>query len=167
MKNGKLFGKLNVIDLLVILVIVAAVALVGFSLASSSGEEKEGSVTVAELTEANIRFTVRCKELPQLLVDNVIADLEKGSYTVSGEQVSPRRIFNSGEILDGQIVEWWTEPGEEEGTVNFYAVVEACATTPNGVYALQYQEIRLGKSYTLKTLGIELNGETIAVEKLS
>ena len=36
-KKGKLFGKLNIIDLLAILLIVAVLALIGYKLTSNSG----------------------------------------------------------------------------------------------------------------------------------
>lgn len=165
MKNGKLFGKLNLIDLLVILVLIAAVVLVVVKLVPGSGSGDDASISVSEQSEPNLRFTVLCEDLTEQLVENVIADLENGTYTVGGEAVSPRRIFNSGEILDGEVVAWHTE-ANDEGTMNLYVTVEANATTPDGVYTLQYQEIRLGKSYIVKTLGIELTGCTVSMEKL-
>lgn len=39
-KKGKLFGKLNIIDLLAILLIVAVLALIGYKLTSNSGGPK-------------------------------------------------------------------------------------------------------------------------------
>lgn len=164
MKNGKLFGKLNIIDILVILVVVAAVALVGYkALTSVSGET---TVDVETQDEPNVRFVVRCEDLSQRLADNVISELENGTYNVKGETVSACRIYNSGTLLDATIVSWDILEGSEPDTVTLDVTVEANATNTSGAFTLQYQDLRLGKEYVLKTMAIELTGYTIALENL-
>ena len=50
-KNGKLFGKINIIDLLIILVIVAAAAFFAVRYLGGGGEDSVGSTkTTAEIS---------------------------------------------------------------------------------------------------------------------
>ena len=45
-RKGKLFGKLNIIDLIAIVLIVAVIALVGYKLVSSGGGSSTGQKVV-------------------------------------------------------------------------------------------------------------------------
>lgn len=165
MKNGKLFGKLNIIDILILLVVVVAIALVGYKLVFSTGDAD--STSVEEQAEPNVRFTVRCEELPADLYDHVITELENGTYVVKGMDVSGCRIYNSGTLLDAYVTSWDGSAEREADTMTLNVTVEARATLTGGAYTLQYQDLRLGKEYVLKTLGIELTGTIVALEKLS
>lgn len=69
-KNGKVFGKINIIDLIVILVIVAAIAMFGVSRLSNRGDD---GVAIPEGQSAYMVFYA--EEVPDFVVDK----LEKGA----------------------------------------------------------------------------------------
>lgn len=145
---------------------VAAVALVGYKLVSSR-LASDDSVSVEEQSEPNVRFTVRCEELPVTLYDAVLSELQNGSYEVGGLQVTGCRIYNSNTLLDAFIVSWDGSADDTGDTMSLDLTIEACATLTGGAYTLQYQDLRLGKEYIVKTLGIELTGTILSLESLS
>ena len=69
-KNGKLFGKINIIDFVVIVVIVAAIAMLGVSRLSKRGAE---TVTIPDGKSAYITFYA--EEIPEYVAEK----LEEGS----------------------------------------------------------------------------------------
>ena len=62
MKNKKLFGKLNIIDILILLILIAALVFVGVRL---FGGNDGGTATKLPTSEPNLRFTVLCAQLPR------------------------------------------------------------------------------------------------------
>ena len=78
-KNGKVFGKINIIDLIVILVIIAAVAMFGVSRLSNRGEN------VAAVPEGQSTYiTFYAEEVSDFVVDK----LEEGAKVYDVEMKS-------------------------------------------------------------------------------
>lgn len=156
--------KLNIIDVIVIVLLVAALAFAAYKLINRGGAEDTAAAPSA-LSEPNIRFTVLCKDLDPALAGNVIASLSSAPIDVDGYKVEPTRVYNNNELLDAQFVAFEEMEGEE-GKSDLLLTIEANATETTGTYALLWQEIRIGKEYIAKTLDVELTGVILSLEKL-
>lgn len=178
-EKGKLFGKINIIDLLVIVVIVAALVVVGIKVLGgsktddappSSASESTGESTPAPTptppTKAKLTYTVRVtaqrKEIVEQLAKYV--DIAEGKK----DQLQHGGVL----IKDAYVVDFWTEPcrynvlsngqmemiaaaeAEAAELVDICLVVESVVadTKTNAVGSL---EVRIGKSHVLKTTHME------------
>ena len=158
-EKGKLFGKLNVIDLLVIILIIAAAVVVGVKLLGG------GDAGGAESTQ--LTYTVHLTAQDADLVDQLAAYVN----TATGAR---DQLMAGGSLVNGYIVDYWTEPtqynriangsveiydaaaAEAAGLVDIYIVIEAgvANTTTNEVGT---QEVRIGKTHIVKTAHLEFD----------
>ncbi len=162
MKDGKLFGKLNIIDLLVIALLIAAAIFLGMRLTQLNANPT--------VNNSRIRYTVKCSVVDPEVYESAKAKIDAGeTQLVAGES-----------FIDGHVVEFWAEPNElssqlEDGTyirvpdpyfLTVYVTVEAglTGTVNNQVVS---QEIRIGRTNSLKTLSVELFGTISDVEYLN
>lgn len=161
----KLFGKggkLNIIDILVILIVVAALVFVGMKL-TADDTQTLGSENA--ITAPNIRFTVLCEDVSAELAEEIMASLESEAQIIAGNTVEMTRLFYSNKLVDGKVIEWRAE-AREDGRVDLYFTMEAVAVVSDGAYSVALQEIRIAKEFNVKTLGIEIVGFTLSMEKL-
>lgn len=163
MKNKKLFGKLNIIDILILLILIAALVFVGVRLFGGNGS---GTATELPTSEPNLRFTVLCPQLPRELAEEAVSALQGGDVVVGESIVTPRRIFNSNSLLDAEIVSWEIVE-REDGLVDLHLTVEAASLVGEGTYTVGKQEIRVGVEYSVKTTRVELMGQVLSMEILS
>ena len=164
MKKGKLFGKLNVIDILVLLVLVAAVGLFAYRMLRPAETETIGSEI--SVSEPNLRFSVLCDDVPRELAENIQQSVRGEDRDLGGEIVSPRRIYNSGKLMDAEILECTIiETAEELVQIRFD--LQAHAELNSGAYIIGWQEIRLANQYAVKTVEIEIEGSVVSMEKIS
>ena len=131
-EKGRLFGKLNIVDLLVILVVLVAVVVLGVKFL---GKDGGGGINPGK---TQVTYTVLVKGVEQEVYDNI-------------QKYIPGQLMASGEMLDGQVVS--VEPRAHEQTVTV-------DTTEIGT-----QEVRVGKTHTVKTDKFELmNGVILDCE---
>ena len=158
-EKGKLFGKLNIIDLLVILFIVAAAIVVGVKMLGGGGA---GGTAGTRLT-----YTVHLTAQDADLVDQLAAYVD----TSTGKK---DQLMAGGSLVDAYVVDFWTQPtqynrmstgsvelydtaaAEAAGLVDIYVVIEATVgnTITNEVGT---QEIRIGKTHIVKTTHLEFD----------
>lgn len=164
-EKGKLFGKINIIDLVILAVLAAVIVVIGSKLTGRSiGLPGMGA-------ETELNYTVVVSRVPQDVYDAVAqqvaagpeantlmasGNLLEGSYVVSVSSV-PYRV--GVEAADGSFV-----LSEEPGYVDATFVLKALAT--NAVtQAVGSQEVRIGKTHIVKTQTFELmNGTILSVE---
>ncbi len=166
----KLFGKggkLNIVDILIILVLVAAVAFVGIKLLGGNETEETdiGVVEDKDTMEPNIRFTVYCEDVSPVIAQQVISSLEGEPLDVNGTAVERTQIYYSNSLEEGHFVDWYTvENGDQ---LDLYLTMEAVAEVygPN-VHSIAWQDIRIGKDFICKTLEIEVSGVVYSLELL-
>ncbi|MFI3312959.1 MAG: DUF4330 domain-containing protein, partial [Eubacteriales bacterium] len=161
-EKGRLFGKVNLVDLLVVLAIVFAVGAVGWKVASPSVTSAVDSIRdIPPLT-----YEVRC-----INVDNTVA-------TYAETQIGTQ-LMASGNMVDGYITDVLIEPGTEiildsDGnpvvaenpsykTVTF--TVEANIEPVGNAYTVGTQEVRAGKTHIVKTLTLEVQGIVTEMEE--
>ncbi len=161
-------SRLNIVDIVVILIILAAAVFFGWKLLHRGGDAPEAR-------RGTIRFVVE--------VDGLRSDLYDGTAALV-----PCQMAASGSLVDGYILESWSKPVEvisikakspvnasleqilepEEGLdyVNAYYLCECAVDLNDKLNLTGNQEIRLGRSYYLKSIDIELSGTIISMEKL-
>lgn len=161
-EKGKLFGKLNLIDLIVVLVIIAVVAAVAWKL---------GGSTVTEAIAGNdhtIRYEVLCTR--------VDADTSEFAESHIGGQ-----LMSNGDMLDGHIVDCVVEPYtqvvldsagnakqvEDPSYRNLRFTIEANVVEAANAYSIGSQELRVGKSHIVKTTELEVNGNITSMEAVN
>ena len=165
MKKGKLFGKLNIIDILVLIVLIAAVGLFAYRMFRPVAKETIGSEI--SVSEPNLKFSVLCDDVPRELAENIKASVQGEERDLDGEIVSPRRIYNSGKLMDAEIVDCTIIETENKDLVQIRFDLQAYAQLNSGAYAIGWQEIRLANVYSVKTVDIEIEGPVVAMEKIS
>lgn len=168
-KKGKLFGKLNIIDLIAVILIVAVVALLGYKLMSNQGGlAGEGQPVV---------YTVKVRNVDQRIYDFIQDEVDKG----------PCQLTASNEMLNAYVTKVEATPAEdttfvvkEDRNLNLTTLVEADAGTYDLVFTIEAtvkdnltselgsQEIRVGKTHIVKTTTFELeNGVILSCERLA
>lgn len=160
-RKGKLFGKLNIIDLLAILLIVAVLALVGYKLTSNSGGGLAGA-------GQKVVYTVEVK--------NVDADI----YASLQKEALPSQLTAANELLDAYVTDiqgtpadpnsynmkWDGSTGDltlsqdQDGSYDVVFTIEG-TVKDNLTSELGTQEIRVGKTHIVKTTTFELEGGRI------
>lgn len=165
MKKGKLFGKLNIIDILVLIVLIAAVGLFAYRMFRPAAKETIGSEI--SVSQPNLKFSVLCDDVPRELAENIDASIKGEERNLDGEIVSPRRIYNSGKLMDAEIVDCTIIETENEDLVQIRFDLQAHAELNTGAYAIGWQEIRLANVYSVKTVEIEIEGPVVSMEKIS
>ena len=168
-KKGKLFGKLNIIDLIAVILIVAVVALLGDKLTSNQGGGLAGE-------GQPVVYTVKIRNVDQRIYDFIQDEVDKG----------PCQLTASNEMLDAYVTKVEATPAEdttitvkEDRNLNLTTLVEAGAGTYDLVFTIEgsvkdnltselgTQEIRVGKTHIVKTTTFELeNGVILSCERL-
>ncbi len=186
-EKGKLFGKVNIIDLLVILVVIVALVVVGVKVlggnladkAPSSGNnpgssegttDPEDTANPALPVESKLIYTVRVTAQPKEMVEQLAEYID---FTAGKKD----QLMHSGIMVeDAYVVDFWTEPcrynvtstgvmemiaaaeAEAAGLVDFCFVVEA--VVPDAIASkVGVIEVRIGKPHILKTAHMEfING---------
>lgn len=143
-KNGRLFGKVNLIDLLVVLLLIAAVGAVAMKTFGNK------AVSAATSPDVSIRYQVVCEDVPQAVADYCQANV--------GEQ-----LLSSGKLLDAHITACTAET-DEDGQVNLYFTIEGTSSYSGHTYSMGSQEVRVGMEHLVKTSSIECDGIICSLE---
>lgn len=160
-EKGRLFGKVNVIDLLVLLLIAVVAVVVVMKFTGRS----EGLPSTAQASE--IEYTVIVYRIAPDVYDAIAAEVALG-----GEHA---QLMAGGEMIAGSYVTAVTsKPHElsavlEDGSVvssvegpYVDAIFTIRATIVNAVtQEVGTQEVRIGKGHIVKTKTFELNGGII------
>lgn len=172
-KNGRLFGKLNIVDVLILLVVIAAVAFLAVRMVGGSGGETIAA-RPSRVRRRTLRYTVLCEDMPLMQAENAVTAVTAEDYELKLDddsilKVSPNQIFNSNKFQDAQITSAEILPQDDSAdgqrvTVRF--VIEAAAKNTVGSFVVGTQEVRIGRDYTVKTVDIEMLGTVSAMEKL-
>lgn len=148
--------RFNWVDYTILGILLLAVGLLAFKFFEKSGDDSVIGGTGEEKMMMSIE--VLCADMDLTTAQAVKAGLTEAPKTYSGKEVSANRLFNSGIVLDGEIVDCKFGEEKEDGTVDVLLTIEAKVNYEAGSYSLGYQQIRIGKEYIAKTMNIELNG---------
>lgn len=162
-EKGKIFGKLNIIDLLVIVLLVAAIALVAFKVLKHDGAGNNGTTTLT--------YTVEVDAVPVSVYNEIKSFLPADG---SGDQ-----LMANGAVLDAYVIDVKSTPHvnygvdstgqaivsiEQNGRLDLTFTIRAnvlnAVTNEVGT-----QEVRVGKTHIVKTTHFELiNGTILSCE---
>lgn len=160
-KNGKLFGKINIIDLLVLILAVGVVIAVALKMTGRAGPARVEQPT-------NITYTVAVENIDNEVYENIARYIDEAKANGNpGDQ-----LMASGELLNGYVTAVTATPRSDEaqvltstGGVTVQAgqkdrvdlVFDIQAHVANNVKTeLGTQEVRVGKSHIVKTTHFEL-----------
>lgn len=163
-EKGKIFGKLNIIDLLAILVILAALIFGAVKLLGSSKPPVEDDVDPAHLV-----YTVQVNSVSPDVYAEVLRQIENAGGT--------DQLMANGEMVDAYITHVDAAPHISYVTNADGETVISEETGENARYDLTFtveanvpdpvtnlvgtQEVRVGKSHILKTVHFEFSYGTV------
>lgn len=149
-EKGRLFGRLNIVDLIVVLLILAAVAALGVKLLSRD------SGALVEPTK--LTYTVKVSAVEPQVYQEILDNI-------------PGQLMASGELLDGWVTAVDATPAKNGATVNVTGsavdvtlrddlldlvfTIEANVTN-TVTNEIGTQEVRIGKTHIVKTTAFEL-----------
>lgn len=161
-EKGKLFGKINLIDLAAILLLLCAVLITGFKL--SSGKTRAGAQD-----EVTARYTLYIRGLRQVSVDAVMAETEEITDAEYGGSVG----HIVGEVLKQPAKEnVLLEDGTYTTAVyddryDLYVTLETSAVeTENGVFTPDDRPLYFGGTVGINNGHVETFGEIVELEIL-
>lgn len=159
MKNRKLFGKLNIVDIIIIIVIIAAAAFFGYRYLKIGNDSGVNTV--------EIKYTVVVESMPEALYEEIAPTLPAGM--ISGKETVPGTILScsskpctvesiKSSYPYGTDVELTVIPDENEKfvTASFECVATVNANSVNNEFGAQ--ELRIGRVHYLKSRNVELIG---------
>ncbi|EGD46394.1 hypothetical protein Cpap_0333 [Ruminiclostridium papyrosolvens DSM 2782] len=156
-EKGRLFGKVNIIDLVVVLLVLLLVAAVGYKVLSpkiASSPTAKGEVT------AVIKCTFR--------TDTVISQVKAGQQLVFGTDYVPDATISE---VNAVVSDYTTTDAqgrvhmEKHPTLkDLYITIKAKVNTNAAILKVGTQDLCLGKKFTVKTQTIEMDGN---VEKIT
>ena len=164
--KGRIFGRINVIDLLVLIVVIAAAVVLVGKLKDNGGSDGGDAM--------NLRYTVK------------VYGVEAEVYEALQGIAFPDQLMANGEMLPGQVVSmeaqenedrvYSVKPGSRPGGLEY---IDETAHTYDLTFTIEAhvannvtnevgtQEIRVGKSHIVKTRNFELeSGVILTCEKL-
>ena len=160
-KNGKLFGKINIIDLLVIVIAVAVVAAVALKMTGHLGAVRSEAGT-------NITYTVRVEGVDREVYDNI----QKYVDQAVSQQKPGDQLMSNGDLLSAHITGVTAQPHEakaELSTIEGALIIPMMEDTVDLTFTIHAfvsnnvktevgsQEVRVGKTHIIKTTHFELN----------
>ena len=162
-EKGKLFGKINPIDLAVILLLLLAMVVTGLKLTSGKAGQTAGTHDVT------IRYTLYIRQLRQVSVDAVMAETENITDAEYGGSVG----HIVGEVLKTPAkVNVLLEDGTYTTTTyddryDLYVTLEAPGKeTDTGVFTLEDRRMYFGGTVGINNGYVETFGEIVALEIL-
>lgn len=159
-EKGRIFGKLNIIDLLVILLLVLAVALVGYKLlgpntAAGPGTQLTYSVVVRAVEPTAYEGALQYVE--QEGGDQLMANGEPVNGWVTDVKSEPHVGSASMKTdANGQRVQMMLDENTVDLTFTIKANVTNAITNEVGT-----QEVRIGKNHIVKTVHFEFSNGII------
>jgi len=154
-QKGRLFGVINVVDLLVLVAIIACIAGVAWKLFAPT-------VSNAVAPQVNMTTVVRVRGAMTYLIDELDKNPQAGKQLVSGNSYVDGAFIENVEIVpyivqvqtaEGGIVDA-TDPSKKDVLVTITSKVPKGTATPK----IANQEVRAGRTYTIKTQDFETIG---------
>jgi hypothetical protein len=160
-KKGKLFGLVNIVDLIVVLLIVAVVAAVGYKMFSSKLNAKEGT-TLTEDDQYCYVTVVASQVVPEiaeqlhegdkLVANNSFTDAE--IVSVKSEAADYVGVNSEGKAVKSKHPMW----------KDVTCVVKEKINPNSVILKVGDQEVRVGYNFILKTQVVETNSRIRDIE---
>ena len=115
-------------------------------------EEGDAEANAAQGTSCGVVYTVVCEDVAAERAENIIKSLNDEDMLFENQMVSMNRLYNSYKLVDAYIVDYDYTDGDLSVTI------KGSSSYLNGLYKVGSQELRIGRVYTVKTLGFEIQG---------
>lgn len=158
-EKGKLFGKLNIIDLIAILVVLAVLALLGIKMTSGNGALSGNGQRIVYTVkvpgvDADVYHSIQ-QQLPSQLMAS--EEMQDGYVTaVEGIPVEEESYLLEDNVSTNTTRLYHEEPGTYTLIFTIEATIQDTLASKLGT-----QEIRVGKAHIVKTTTFELEGGII------
>ncbi len=162
-EKGKIFGKINIIDLLVLLVLIAGLVLLAVRFTGSKGNDNPA------VTSGHLTYQVMCAAINEDIYEEVLRQMDAGGGQVqlmaSGEMLSAYVTHVDAKphvslVYDDQANLHYVEEYGENRRMDLTFTIDA-----DGVDQLLNkvgtQEVRVGRAHIVKTLNFEFTGGVI------
>lgn len=172
-EKGRLFGKVNIIDLIVLLVLIAVAVVLALRIGGVTGAEDPNATPTPKpsrsLTPSVIEYTVKCSRMDRVEYERIKAHFDAGDI---------RFMTNGGlEVEGSEVIGLRAEPcistvvGEDRKvfaqTDPYYLDVyftARSATSDDVLNQVNTQQARIGRSFIIKTRSYEVAGLIIACD---
>lgn len=161
-EKGKLFGKLNVVDFLAIIVLIAALIFVAARFLRGGGDSPVGTTT-------KITYTVQVNNIDRPTYDEVMRHMAAGD--------GRDQLMANGEMVNAYVTDVTATPHVNystndqgitvrsvedfaDGRLDLVFTIEANVDNPT-VNKVGTQEVRVGKGHIVKTVHFEFTYGTI------
>lgn len=164
-EKKKLFGKLNVVDVIIILVVLALVVVFAVNqLTKTPVETNVQDVTFVVVTEGVRKETY--EDIAAKLPATLVASGAYASGQVTAVEASPVEVESIEQIHSNNLTQTVTViPGEDEEFVSLRFTITAPMDLNSLTMELSTQEIRTGREYIVKTAYFELTGTIVSVTR--
>lgn len=160
-EKGKLFGKVNIVDLIVILIIVAVVCAVGYRLTSSRVNAGGGNPVSTEEQYCYVTL------YSSLVVPEISQSLNVGDKLVANSKYTDAEIVS----IDEKPAAYVATNSDGEAVLSEHpiwkdltVVVREKVDPSSVILKVGNQEARVGYSYILKTQTVETNCKIRGIE---
>ena len=154
-EKGKLFGIINVVDLLVLVAAIAVVAGVGYKLFAKQIKEVASP-------QVSLTMTVRVRGATPFLVNEVQRNSQVGKSLVNGNSYVNAQITDMKIDDYNQQVTIVTATDPEKKDLVFTITTKVSKGTP--APAIGTQEVRAGRTFIVKTNDFETTGNIDSVD---
>lgn len=159
-EKGKLFGKINLIDLLVVLVILAVIVGVFWKLAGD-----EVTDAIAPTAKTMIEYEVLCTAV------------QTDAARSAEETAVGQKLMSNGSLLNAEVTACVVEPYittnvdaagntvavTDQARSNVRFTITAELASGDKTNSVGSQEVRVGKSHIVKTTEVEISGTVTKV----
>ncbi|WP_010246059.1 DUF4330 domain-containing protein [Acetivibrio cellulolyticus] len=158
--KGKLFGKVSIIDILIVLVVVAAVVGVGYKLTKSntiSFKPNEEKFLLTFYADEAPDYSVKAAK-----VGDIVKDFENGS--TFGKVIEAPKIDKAISFHEFHNGEWIV--GSKTGYCSYYMKVEGTGVTnTDGGYSFTGANYYIGRTVTMRVGNAVFSGRIYNIEK--
>lgn len=152
--NGKIFGKVSIIDILIVLLVI--IAIVAAYLRLNKNVDKVADDPV------DFYYTISIKEIRENNKDNLIKDINK-EFFLNGDVSHSMGILESYEILDAKSTITLTDGSVVESVVpekyDVYLTFKINGfEMDDGYYTSKLHDLCAGKSYSISSLHCSVFG---------
>lgn len=147
-EKGKLFGKINIVDLLVILLVAVVAVVLGLKFLGGGGD------TGVPVEQSTLTYTVLVEEVTPQSYENILAFVDRDAGRKD-------QLMATGEMVNAYVVDVTASdhvPSPDdtlgEGTLDLVFTIEA-VTNDVRTGNVGTQEVRIGKSHIVKTVHFE------------
>lgn len=161
-EKGKLFGLINIVDLMVLIVALLLVAFVVVKFAVPVAKEVTKTEEIAEM-----KVTLRIRGVMDYMKEQIAA-VEIGSQLVAGDEYVP-----DTKVKEIKVEDYWTSVNTDSGEIvkkkdeqrcDILVTISAKQDKNAPVYKIATQEVRTGRGFVFKTQTVEQNAIVEEIE---